>query len=211
MEQPLSLNLSPSLSHPTPPPAFWTTGQLMTIKLRKSDTAGELGAMETLLPPNVGVPPHIHHRESEVNFVLEGRMRFTLDGQVSSAGPVASCTSRADTPTGSRRGRKAPACWPSVCQAASRRSMNGSGSGIVNDGSPRSRPTLPGGWRSAPNSEHRGARAAARRQPAASLSGRPSGTTGRNGVASAVSGRKRCVHGYGGVDTRVDGAAHRLA
>jgi quercetin dioxygenase-like cupin family protein len=72
---------------PTEGPAFWTMGQLMTIKLRKSDTAGELGAMETLLPPNVAVPSHIHHRESEVNFVLEGWMRFTLDGQVFECGP----------------------------------------------------------------------------------------------------------------------------
>jgi quercetin dioxygenase-like cupin family protein len=72
---------------PAEGPAFWTMGQLMTIKLRKSDTAGELGAMETLLPPNVAVPSHIHHRESEVNFVLEGWMRFTLDGQVFECGP----------------------------------------------------------------------------------------------------------------------------
>ena len=72
---------------PAEGPAFWTMGQLMTIKLRKSDTAGELGAMETLLPPNVGVPSHIHHRESEVNFVLQGWMRFTLDGQVFECGP----------------------------------------------------------------------------------------------------------------------------
>lgn len=67
--------------------ALWTMGQLMTIKVRKGDTAGELGAMETLLPPNLGIPPHIHHRESEVNLVLEGWMRFTLDGQVFECGP----------------------------------------------------------------------------------------------------------------------------
>ena len=37
--------------------------------------------MEFLVPPHHGPPPHVHRREDEVFYVLEGEFEFTVAGQ----------------------------------------------------------------------------------------------------------------------------------
>ncbi len=45
------------------------------------DTAGRYAMFEALVPPGGGPPPHVHSREEESFFVLEGEVVITVDGQ----------------------------------------------------------------------------------------------------------------------------------
>ena len=40
------------------------------------ETGGEYSLYETTAPPQLGAPPHIHHRETEAFYVLEGEFEF---------------------------------------------------------------------------------------------------------------------------------------
>ena len=42
--------------------------------------------------PGGGPPPHIHRREAETFYVLEGEMTITIDGTDTVLGPMDSCT-----------------------------------------------------------------------------------------------------------------------
>jgi len=50
------------------------SGAVITIKVRSSDTGGAYSMLESTLPPGGRVPPHIHHREDEATYVLEGEL-----------------------------------------------------------------------------------------------------------------------------------------
>jgi quercetin dioxygenase-like cupin family protein len=56
-------------------PAGW-----VTIKARGSETGGALTACESAVEPGEGPPLHLHVREDELMYVLEGRLRVELDG-----------------------------------------------------------------------------------------------------------------------------------
>lgn len=66
----------PILLEPGAGRALWTMGLLMTVKADNESTGSVLSGMEVLLPPQIATPVHIHHREAEVNYVLEGSMGF---------------------------------------------------------------------------------------------------------------------------------------
>jgi quercetin dioxygenase-like cupin family protein len=61
-------------------------GMLMTVKADAQRTDGACSAMEVTFPPDTGPPLHIHRAEAELNFVLEGSMRFRCDDQELEAG-----------------------------------------------------------------------------------------------------------------------------
>ena len=50
----------------------------MLIRIHGRSTGGVLSVVESLDVPGGGPPPHIHHREDESFFVLEGEITFTL-------------------------------------------------------------------------------------------------------------------------------------
>lgn len=56
--------------------AYWFLGTLMTIKATGEDTGGVYTLLDQLAPPGFGPPLHVHHREDEPFFVLEGLVRF---------------------------------------------------------------------------------------------------------------------------------------
>ncbi len=56
--------------------AFWWQGSLMTIKARAADTGGALGLVEGAFYEGFGPPLHVHTREDEAFYVLEGTIRF---------------------------------------------------------------------------------------------------------------------------------------
>ncbi len=61
----------------------WLLGELYTAKARGEDTGGEFAVVEATTPPQAGPPPHIHHREDETFWVLEGELEFMVgDGTV---------------------------------------------------------------------------------------------------------------------------------
>jgi mannose-6-phosphate isomerase-like protein (cupin superfamily) len=53
-------------------------GDTITIKLRGADTGGAYAVIEALTPPQGGPPLHVHRREDETFFVLEGEFEFSI-------------------------------------------------------------------------------------------------------------------------------------
>ena len=55
------------------------------------DTDGRYALWETIVPPGGGPPPHVHSREEEGFYVLEGEIAFTVNGKrvVAAAGTFA--------------------------------------------------------------------------------------------------------------------------
>ena len=55
--------------------SWWVYGDHDTIKVTSKDTGGTLGASETRIPPHEGPPLHIHSREDEAFYVLDGDIK----------------------------------------------------------------------------------------------------------------------------------------
>ena len=55
------------------------------------DTNGKYAMWEAIVPPGGGPPPHVHSREEEGFYILEGGITFDIDGQrlVATAGTFA--------------------------------------------------------------------------------------------------------------------------
>src|SRR5688572_6615069 len=69
--------------------ATWFLGTRMTVKATAQQTGGAFGLLEVRLAAGFSPPLHIHHREDESFWILEGRFTFVCDGQTSQAGPGA--------------------------------------------------------------------------------------------------------------------------
>jgi quercetin dioxygenase-like cupin family protein len=67
-------------------PAYWVVGDRYTILAAGEDTGGAFALIHALVPPQSGPPPHIHHREDEAFYVLEGEVTFQADGRTVAAG-----------------------------------------------------------------------------------------------------------------------------
>ncbi len=62
-------------------PAFSAVGDVYRFLATGEQTGGAYALSEALVLPGGGPPPHIHHREDEAFFVLEGEITFTLGEQ----------------------------------------------------------------------------------------------------------------------------------
>jgi quercetin dioxygenase-like cupin family protein len=60
--------------------SIWVIGDRYTIKAAGRDTGAAFALIEALVPPGGGPPPHIHRREDEAFYVLEGELQFHVDG-----------------------------------------------------------------------------------------------------------------------------------
>jgi quercetin dioxygenase-like cupin family protein len=67
-------------------PAFWGPGDHYTFLVTGEETGGAYFAMEALVPPGGGPPAHIHTREDETFYVLEGEIEFLLGEETILAG-----------------------------------------------------------------------------------------------------------------------------
>jgi mannose-6-phosphate isomerase-like protein (cupin superfamily) len=66
---------------------LWVLGDLYEFKATGEDTGGKFALWETTTPPgNPGPPPHIHHNEDEVFYILEGELELTVEGSASVVG-----------------------------------------------------------------------------------------------------------------------------
>jgi mannose-6-phosphate isomerase-like protein (cupin superfamily) len=68
--------------------SIWIVGDTYTFKAVGEDTNGAYTFLEVNVSPQAGAPPHIHHREDEFYYVLEGELEI-LDGErtfIASAG-----------------------------------------------------------------------------------------------------------------------------
>ena len=67
--------------------SVWYNGQLMTFLATAEDTQGKFALIEAVARRGNDPPPHIHHREEETFYVLEGEMTFSVGGQTIKATP----------------------------------------------------------------------------------------------------------------------------
>jgi mannose-6-phosphate isomerase-like protein (cupin superfamily) len=61
---------------------FSYMGSLMTFLAKNSETSGRFALMEFYTKPGNEPPPHVHEREHELYFVLEGSMRFYCEDKI---------------------------------------------------------------------------------------------------------------------------------
>lgn len=66
--------------------SYWLATDLLTFKVVGEDTGGAFALAELTARPEFGPPPHVHHREDESYYVLEGELEFMDDGRTFTAG-----------------------------------------------------------------------------------------------------------------------------
>ena len=58
--------------------AWWWFGGLALIKVASKQTEGKYSLIEMLWPPSLEVPLHVHTREDELFYVLEGKIAYRV-------------------------------------------------------------------------------------------------------------------------------------
>jgi quercetin dioxygenase-like cupin family protein len=53
-------------------------GHSVTVKLARKETGGRHYVFEVATPPGLGIPPHVHDREDEMIYVVEGQFGIRL-------------------------------------------------------------------------------------------------------------------------------------
>ena len=66
---------------------LWIVGDTMTLKATTESTGGGLTLLENLTAPGGGPPPHVHGREDEFFFVLDGTFEIRIGDAVHALGP----------------------------------------------------------------------------------------------------------------------------
>jgi quercetin dioxygenase-like cupin family protein len=66
---------------------IWIVGDTMTLKATGESTAGSLVLLENLTAPGGGPPPHVHAREDEFWYVLDGTFEIRIGDEVHPLGP----------------------------------------------------------------------------------------------------------------------------
>ena len=67
--------------------ARWWFDCLAEIKLTADQTGGALSVLEITEPPDSAGPLHVHHREDETFWILEGGATFQVGDETIAAGP----------------------------------------------------------------------------------------------------------------------------
>jgi quercetin dioxygenase-like cupin family protein len=59
----------------------WVLGVLVTMKAMSNETGGTYALFEDIVPPGVGPPTHIHTREEETWYILDGELQWNVGGK----------------------------------------------------------------------------------------------------------------------------------
>jgi len=62
--------------------ARWWFAALAVIKATAADTAGQMTIVEVTEPPGAEAPLHVHHREDEAFWILEGEVTLEVGGTI---------------------------------------------------------------------------------------------------------------------------------
>ncbi len=81
--------LQPQALDPGEGEALWWAGQLAVIKATAADTGGCYSLVEITVGPGYGTPLHVHHREDEGFWMLDGHATFSVGDRSIEAGPGA--------------------------------------------------------------------------------------------------------------------------
>lgn len=82
---------SPTINTPPQGRTIAVVGDVYRFLATGEDTNGKYALWEAVVPPGGGPPPHVHSREEEGFYVLEGEITFTVNGEriVAGAGTFA--------------------------------------------------------------------------------------------------------------------------
>ncbi|MBK9942365.1 MAG: cupin domain-containing protein [Kouleothrix sp.] len=69
--------------------ALWAMGERLVLKATRAQTGGAFTIFEDLVAAGGEPPPHVHEREDEAYYILEGAIAVTVGGQTYQAGPGA--------------------------------------------------------------------------------------------------------------------------
>ena len=82
---------TPVIRTPTQGRTIAVVGDVYRFLATGEDTNGKYAIWEAIVPPGGGPPPHVHSREEESFYVLDGEITFTVNGErvVAKAGTFA--------------------------------------------------------------------------------------------------------------------------
>jgi quercetin dioxygenase-like cupin family protein len=66
--------------------SFWGPGDVYTFLVTGAESGGAYFAMEAVVQPGGGPPPHIHRNEDETFYVVGGECSIRLDDEIVTAG-----------------------------------------------------------------------------------------------------------------------------
>ena len=67
--------------------AYWGPGDRYSVMVTGRESQGSCFIIECLVPPGGGPPMHIHTREEEMFYLLEGNIEVTIGGQTTAGAP----------------------------------------------------------------------------------------------------------------------------
>jgi mannose-6-phosphate isomerase-like protein (cupin superfamily) len=76
----------PHVQVAAPAQSFWLLTDRITLRLVGAETGGGLTVLEIAGQPELGPPPHIHQRQDECFYILEGMWEFMYEGAVFTVG-----------------------------------------------------------------------------------------------------------------------------
>ena len=91
--------------------ATWFLTSRMTLKASSESTGGALTLIEALVAPGGASPWHVHHREDEMFYLLEGNVLFKCADELIQAGPGSFVFLPRDIPHGYRNVGGTTARW----------------------------------------------------------------------------------------------------
>ena len=99
-------------------PSYWFLGGLCTVKATTESTGGAYSLTHEIMPPGHATPYHMHHREDEAFWVLDGQFTFICDGRrpLSESEDTSSCPAASRTESALRATVRQP-CSSSPCPA----------------------------------------------------------------------------------------------
>lgn len=74
-------NMEPLLAKPTLDNSYWYIGHLLSVLLSAEDTGGLLSLLKITEIKGLEPPPHIHTREDEIFYLLNGEIEYFVGGK----------------------------------------------------------------------------------------------------------------------------------
>ena len=87
----MNMTHEPTMRHPGEGRTIGVVGDVYRFLATGEETGGKYAMWEAIVPPGGGPPPHIHSREEESFYILEGEISFLIGDQriVATAGMFA--------------------------------------------------------------------------------------------------------------------------
>ena len=105
--------LPPAVTRAGEGEARWWFQCLAEIKLTAAQTGGLLTIIEITEPPGSEAPLHVHHRDDETFWILEGDLTIVVGGRPSTPAPATSSSAPAACRTATPSAPTAAACCSS--------------------------------------------------------------------------------------------------